>query len=80
MKRFLQAPANMKDPSRPDTQPDEYIADLPNAHKTPPTNPEPDGINPVNTSSMPRAEDDDETFRQSPEFNDRPGAPARPDR
>ena len=80
MKRFLQAPPNMKDPSRPDTQPDEYIADLPNAHKTPPTNPDPDAINPVNTSSRPRAEDDDETFRRSPEFNDRPGAPQRPDR
>jgi hypothetical protein len=80
MKRFLQVPVCMKHPSRPDTQPDEYLADLPNAHQTPPTNPEPDAINPVNTSSMPRAEDDDETLRQSPEFNDRPGAPQRPDR
>lgn len=82
MRRFLQVPPVMKDPSRPDTQPDEYIADLPNAHRTPPTNPNPhgDGVNPVDTSSMPRAEDDDETFRHSPEFHDRPGAPARPDR
>ena len=70
----------MKHPSTPDTQPDEPMPDLPNAHRTPPINPNPAGINPVNTSSMPRAEDDEETFRRSPEFNDRPDAPARPDR
>ena len=72
----------MKDPSRPDTQPDEYLPDTPSAHRTPPTNPNPqgDGVNPVDTSSMPRGEDDDETFRHSPEFHDRPGAPSRPDR
>jgi hypothetical protein len=72
----------MKHPSRPDTQPDQYIADLPSAHRTPPTNPNPEGegVNPVDTSSMPRGEDDDETLRRSPEYNDRPGAPPRPDR
>lgn len=71
----------MKHPSQPDTQPDEYIADLPSAHRTPPTNPNPEGagINPVDTSSMPRGEDDDQTRRDSPEFNDRPDAPPRPD-
>jgi hypothetical protein len=77
---LLAGATRMKHPSRPDTQPDEYIADLPTAHRTPPTNPDPDSINPVNTSSMPRGEDDDETFRKSPEFHDRPGAPERPDR
>lgn len=71
----------MKHPTRPDTQPDQYIADLPAAHRTPPTDPKAGGgINPVDTSSMPRGEDDAETFRHSPEFNDRPGAPERPDR
>jgi hypothetical protein len=69
----------MKHPSQPDTQPDEYIADLPSAHRTPPANPEGTGINPVDTSSMPRGEDDDRTRRDSPEFNDRLGAPPRPD-
>ena len=69
----------MKHPSRPDTQPDEYLPEAPNAHRTPPTNPEPDAINPVNTSSMPRGEDDDKTRQDSPEFNDRPDAPLRPD-
>jgi hypothetical protein len=37
------------------------------------------GINPVDTSSMPRGEDDETLRRQSPEFNDRPDAPPRPD-
>lgn len=70
----------MKHPSRPDTQPDEYMPEAPNAHRPPPTNAEPDGINPVNTASMPRGEDDVATREQSPEFNDRPDAPQRPDR
>ncbi len=70
----------MKHPSEPDLQPDEYLPDAPNAHRTPPTNPEADGINPVNPSSMPRGEDDAKTWEQSPEFHDRPDAPIRPDR
>ena len=38
------------------------------------------GISPVNPSSMPRAEDDDETFAHSPEYHDRvPNDPATPD-
>lgn len=71
----------MKHPSQPDTQPDEYIADLPSAHRTPPIAPDPEGrgITPVDTSSMPRSEDDEALRRQSPEFNDRPDAPPRPD-
>ena len=72
----------MRDPRKPDTQDDQYLPDLPNAHRTPSTNPNPegDGVNPIDTSSMPRAEDDDKTWRDSPEFHDRPGAPVRPDR
>jgi hypothetical protein len=72
----------MKHPSDPDTQRDQYIADLPHAHRKPADDPNPDGtgINPVDTSSMPRGEDDDETRRNSREFHDRVDAPARPDR
>lgn len=63
-------------------QEDQYLPDLPNAHRTPPTNPNPEGdaVNPIDTSSMPRGEDDEETRRNSPEFHDRPGSPQRPDR
>ena len=44
----------MRDPSKPDNQADEYMPDLPNAHKPdrmPKTDPE--GIDPRDTSSMP---------------------------
>lgn len=72
----------MKHPNKPDTQPDEYLPDLPLAHRpgAAPANPLGDGINPVDPSSMPRGEDDERTRRESPEFNDRPDAPPRPDR
>ena len=77
-------------------QEDQYLPDLPTAHRTPafdvaqaspeqsrgaPTNPTPEGdsVNPMDTSSMPRGEDDDKTQRDSPEFHDRPGAPWKPD-
>jgi len=63
----------MRDPSKPDTQPDEYMPDLPNAHKGKTPNPDPEGVNPRDTSSMPRAEDDEKTRANSPEFHDRPG-------
>lgn len=37
------------------------------------------GISPVNPSSMPRAEDDEQTFARSPEYHDRtPRDPSRP--
>ena len=36
------------------------------------------GISPQDPGSMPRAEDDEETFERSPEFHDAP-APARSD-
>ena len=66
----------MRDPRLPDTSKDEPLADSPPSHKTTrPVNPQPEGINPQNPSSMPRGEDDAETERNSPEFHDRPGQP-----
>ncbi len=62
----------MKNPSQPDTQRDEYMPDAPNAHKQPVPKPDSEGINPRDTSSMPRGEDDDHTRANSPEFHDRP--------
>jgi hypothetical protein len=72
----------MKHPTQPDTQKDEYLADLPAAHRAPATPPATDdgAITPTDPSSMPRGEDDERTGRDSPEFNDRPDAPPRPDR
>jgi hypothetical protein len=67
----------MRDPRVPDTSPDESIADMPSSHKSRPVNPDPEGVNPQAPDSMPRGEDDAETMRKSPEFNDRP-APERP--
>jgi hypothetical protein len=65
----------MRDPSQPDMQRDEYMPDAPNAHKrqTPVSNPE--WINPRDTSSMPRGEDDEKTRADSPEFHDRKRQP-----
>lgn len=62
----------MRDPSTPDTQQNEYMPDLPNAHKGKVPSPDPEGINPRDTSSMPRGEDDEKTRANSPEFHDRP--------
>ena len=36
------------------------------------TTPELEGISPLNPSTFPRAEDDEETFAHSPEFHDLP--------
>jgi len=36
------------------------------------TTPELEGISPLNPSTFPRAEDDEETFAHSPEFHDIP--------
>ena len=66
---------SMRDPSQPDTQRDEYVPDNPKAHKTGAPTGEPDAINPLDTSSMPRAEDDDKTRASSPEFHDRTDVP-----
>ena len=76
----------MKHPSKPDTQPDEYLPDVPAAHRPSPkpedrlkSAPTFDGINPIDTETMPRAEDDERTWDESVEYNDRPDAPPRPD-
>jgi hypothetical protein len=72
----------MKHPNHRDTQPDEYLPDLPAAHRppAPPPATADGGITPADPASMPRGEDDARTRGQSPEFNDRPDAPPRPDR
>jgi hypothetical protein len=65
----------MRNPSQPDTQANEYMPDLPSAHKSTSPHPQPEGINPRDTSSMPRGEDDDKTRADSPEFHDRTDTP-----
>ena len=65
----------MKHPSEPDTQPDEYIPEAPNAHKPRPIAGDKEGVNPRETSTMPRAEDDAKTRADSPEFHDRTDVP-----
>ena len=67
----------MKNPSQPDTQPNEYIADAPNAHKprAGESNADVAGVNPRDTSSMPRGEDDLKTWAYSPEYHDRVDVP-----
>ena len=64
----------MKDPSQPDTQRDEYMPDAGYAHKDRKEAADQEGVNPRDTSSMPRGEDDDKTRAESPEFHDRPPA------
>lgn len=46
---------------------EEHTSDL--EHET---TPELEGISPLNPSTFPRAEDDEETFAHSPEFHDLP--------
>ena len=65
----------MKNPTQPDTQPDEYLPEAPNAHKHKISAPDQEGVNPRDTSSMPRGEDDDRTRAESPEFHDRTDVP-----
>jgi len=65
----------MRDPSQPDTQRNQYMPENPKAHQTGTLDDEPDTINPRNTSSMPRAEDDVKTGALSPEFHDRTDMP-----
>ena len=67
----------MKNPSQPDTQPDEYLSEAPNAHKQRAGTPDADveGVNPRDTSSMPRGEDDAKTWSNSPEYHDRTDMP-----
>lgn len=61
----------MKHPSQPDTQRDEYMPEAPNAHKRRQDPADQAGVNPRDTSSMPRGEDDEQTRAESPEFHDR---------
>ena len=49
---------HVKHPSQPDTQPDEYLPEAPNAHKQRKLPADQAGVNPRDPSSMPRAEDD----------------------
>ena len=65
----------MRDPSKPDTQPDEYLPDLPYAHKTRVDPGDAEGVNPREPSSMPRGEDDAKTEADSPEYHDRTDMP-----
>lgn len=65
----------MKHPSQPDTQQDEYMPEAPNAHKQRDNAGDHAGVNPRDTSSMPRGEDDDKTWSQSPEYHDRTDTP-----
>jgi hypothetical protein len=64
----------MKHPSQPDLQRDEYIPDAKGSHRNRTATPGSEGINPRDTSSMPRGEDDERTRANSPEFHDRPPA------
>jgi hypothetical protein len=68
---------DVKNPSQPDTQPDEYIAEAPNAHKqnAGASHADVEGVNPRDTSSMPRGEDDLKTWAYSPEYHDRTDVP-----
>ena len=71
----------MRDPNKPDTQPDEPLADLGYAHKNREDAGDLAGINPREPSSMPRGEDDAKTRAESPEYHDRtdmPGAGTSP--
>lgn len=65
----------MRDPSQPDTQPDEYLPEAPNAHKDRKLPADYEGVNPRDPNSMPRAEDDAKTRANSPEFHDRTDLP-----
>ena len=65
----------MRDPRTPDTQPDEYMPEAPNAHKTRDDASDHQGVNPRDTSSMPRGEEDEKTRADSPEFHDRTDMP-----
>ncbi|HWI16421.1 MAG TPA: hypothetical protein VNT81_01650 [Vicinamibacterales bacterium] len=65
----------MKNPSQPDTQPDEYLPEAKGAHKDRRMDADREGINPRDTSSMPRGEDDEKTRADSPEFHDRTDVP-----
>jgi hypothetical protein len=63
----------MEKPRVPEPSKDEYLPDVQGSHTDrKKVEPVEEGINPQNPSSMPRAEDDEETRRNSAEFHDRP--------
>jgi hypothetical protein len=51
---------------------DERPSDDDTAEQETNTTPELEGMSPLNPSTFPRAEDDEETFAHSPEFHDLP--------
>ena len=65
----------MKNPTRPVTQPNEYLPEAPHAHQDRTLPADHEGVNPRDPASMPRAEDDAKTRDESPEFNDRTDVP-----
>ena len=65
----------MRDPQKPDTQADEYLPDLKYPHKQRSEPSDVEGVNPRDTSSMPRAEDDQRTWNGSVEYHDRRDVP-----
>ena len=65
----------MRNPTQPDTQPNEYLPEAPNAHKDRKLPADQEGVNPREPSSMPRAEDDAATRANSREFHDRTDVP-----
>jgi hypothetical protein len=65
----------MRDPNQPDTQPDQYLPDAPNSHTDRKITGDFEGVNPRQTSSMPRGEDDEQTRAGSVEYNDRTDVP-----
>ena len=65
----------MKNPSESDTQRDECMPDARYSHKDRKDAGDQAGVNPRDTSSMPRGEDDERTRAESPEYNDRTDIP-----
>jgi hypothetical protein len=51
---------------------DDVVSDEQTDENESETTPELEGISPLNPSTFPRAEDDEETLAQSPEFHDLP--------
>ncbi|MDO8677129.1 MAG: hypothetical protein Q7R30_00985 [Acidobacteriota bacterium] len=65
----------MADPEKtsPRNDRDEYLPDAPGSHTgNAPLKPVTEGVTPQNPATMPRAEDDEKTKSNSPEFHDRP--------
>jgi hypothetical protein len=67
--------SSMRNPSKPDTQLDQYMPDLAYAHKSGRDHGDVAGINPREPSTMPRGEEDAKTLAESPEYHDRTDVP-----